>query len=44
MLKFHQYAKQGKYGQGWLAARDFLKSHAYSPAVYGAFVLNGVDR
>ncbi|MDQ6992495.1 MAG: CHAT domain-containing tetratricopeptide repeat protein [Mariprofundus sp.] len=44
MLEFHRYAIDGEYAKGWLAAKELLKAQGYSPAVYGAFVLNGVDR
>ncbi|MEA1955793.1 MAG: CHAT domain-containing tetratricopeptide repeat protein [Campylobacterota bacterium] len=43
MKEFHKYAKDGKYSQGYLKARDALKNKGYSPAIYGAFILNGMD-
>jgi len=42
MLEFYKYAKNGKYALGYLKARATLKEKGFSPAVYGAFVLNGL--
>ena len=44
MKVFHTYAKDGKYAEGYKMARDSLKSQGYSPAIYGAFILQGVDK
>lgn len=41
MLTFHKYAKDKNYSLGFLKARKELKEKAYSPAIYGAFILNG---
>jgi len=40
---FHTYAKDKRYMLGYQQARKILKKEGYSPAVYGAFVLNGAD-
>lgn len=42
MLEFHKYAKDKMYSKGYLKARQMLKEKGYSPAIYGAFVLNGL--
>lgn len=44
MTEFHKYAKRGEYSKGYLKARQSLKEKGYSPAIYGAFILNGLDR
>ena len=41
MRTFHERARNGDYGGGWLAARDKLKAAGAPPFVYGAFVLGG---
>lgn len=44
MSIFHKYAKDGNYSLGFQKAREELKFKGYSPAIYGAFVLNGMDK
>ena len=44
MTIFHKYAKDGHYANGYQKARESLKNKGYSPAIYGAFVLNGFDK
>lgn len=41
MRTFHEQARAGNYGAGWLAARNRLKAAGVPPFVYGAFVLGG---
>jgi CHAT domain-containing protein len=43
MKIFHTYAKDGNYIQGFTKARNELASKGYSPAIYGAFILNGLN-
>ena len=43
MLEFHKFAKDGEYSKGFQKARESLKEKGYSPAIYGAFILNGVN-
>jgi CHAT domain-containing protein len=42
MLKFHQSAAKGDFGEAWLEARDHVKAKGFPASVYGAFNLNGV--
>ena len=42
MKVFHKDAKNGNYALGYKTAIKSLKSKGYSPAVYGAFVLQGL--
>lgn len=44
MSIFHKYAKDGNYSLGFQKAREELKTKGYSPAIYGAFLLNGMDK
>jgi len=41
MHAFHERARKGDYGGGWLAARNALKASGAQPFIYGAFVLGG---
>lgn len=41
MRSFHARARDGDYGQAWLAARNRLRKLGHSPSAYGAFVLGG---
>ncbi|MFA6970372.1 MAG: CHAT domain-containing protein [Gallionella sp.] len=41
MRAFHEHARKGDYGTGWLAARNALKASGAQPFIYGAFVLGG---
>jgi hypothetical protein len=41
MNTFHEHARKGNYGGGWLAARNALKASGAQPFIYGAFVLGG---
>lgn len=43
MLVFYKYAKSGNYSLAYQKARASLKRRAYSPAIYGAFVLSGMN-
>ncbi|MBL0707489.1 MAG: CHAT domain-containing protein, partial [Sulfurimonas sp.] len=44
MKVFHSFAKNGDYAKAYKMARDSLKSDGYPPSIYGAFVLQGMDR
>jgi len=44
MKVFHSYAKDGNYAKGYKEARSSLKERGYSPAIYGAFILQGMDK
>ncbi|WP_321777212.1 CHAT domain-containing protein [Sulfurimonas sp.] len=44
MITFHSYAKDGNYAKGYKMARDSLKDKGYSPSIYGAFILQGMDK
>jgi hypothetical protein len=44
MIVFHEKARNGNFGQAWLAARDKLKAAGLPPSIYGAFVLGGAAR
>lgn len=44
MSIFYKYAKNGDYSKAFLMARKKLKNQNYPPAIYGAFILNGVNK
>ncbi len=44
MSIFYKYAKEGNYSKGYITARNHLKEKGYPASIYGAFILNGIDK